>query len=277
MGSGAAAGKVRRWVRVCPSTGTTSAVYVGDCLRVVPKLGQFQFIFADPPFNIGHGYTGFKDKRPDFEDWCYQWVRVCWQACSGVLALHGPDALADLYLAAARKLGMRRVAWVNWHYRFGQCTRSNWVDARCHCIIFAKGTNYTWRPGAVLVPSDRAAKYGDKRVEDTARGGMRLPGTVWGVPSDGPYWGRVQGNSKERRKGHPNQLPEVYLQRLLLAYTDPGDRVLDPFAGSGTTAVVAAALGRECHTIDISQASANSVRQRLAAGPVRVQPQGLDA
>jgi site-specific DNA-methyltransferase (adenine-specific) len=99
---------------------------------------------------------------------------------------------------------------------------------------------------------------------------MRLPGTVWGVPSDGQYWGRVQGNNKERSPGHPNQLPEVYLERLIRAYTNPGDKVLDPFGGSGTTAVVAQALGRDCTTIDISMGNCKSIEARLQKGAVRI-------
>lgn len=243
---------------------------VGDCREVVPTLGQFEFVFADPPFNIGHGYNGYDDRRSDFDEFTAEWIEVCWNACAGVMALHGPDDLAEQYLMAARRLKMRRIAWLNWHYRFGQCGRGNWIDARCHCLLFAKRDDYTWNPESVLVESDRV-KYGDKRVNDTERGGQRLPGTVWGVPSDGPYWGRVQGNSSERRAGHPNQLPEVYLQRLLKAYTNRGDRVLDPFAGSGTTAVVASALGRECVTIDVSDANVASVRDRVAIGAIRVE------
>lgn len=241
----------------------------GDCREIVPTLGQFDFVFADPPFNIGHRYCGYDDRRADFDDFTAEWISVCWNACSGVMSLHGPDDLAEAYLIAARRLNMRRIAWLNWHYRFGQCTRTNWIDARCHCLVFAKADVWTWNPGAVLVESDRVS-YGDKRVHESANGGERLPGTVWGVPSDGPFWGRVQGNSSERRPGHPNQLPELYLQRLLKAYTNTGDRVLDPFAGSGTTAVVAAALGRSCVTVDVSAANCESVRQRLAAGACRI-------
>jgi DNA modification methylase len=104
--------------------------------------------------------------------------------------------------------------------------------------------------------------------------GKRLPGTVWGVPSDGSNWGRVQGNNTERRAQHPNQLPEVYLERLIRAYTNPGDRILDPFGGSGTTAVVAKALGRRCDTIEISEGSCLSILERLKAGAVRVRNEG---
>lgn len=246
-------------------------VHCGSCVKVVPTLGKFGLIFADPPFNIGQDYNGFNDRIPrqEYEDFTDRWVLACWGACDGVLALHGPDDLVELYLMAARKYRMRRIAWINWHYRFGQCGRSNWIDARCHCLIYSKHDTYTWNPEAVLVDSDRATTYSDKRIHETDRGGKRLPGTVWGVPSDGPYFGRIQGNNTERRHGHPNQLPEVYLERLIRAYTNEGDRVCDPFAGSGTTAVVAQALGRPCDTIDISEENCKSIAERLKIGSIR--------
>jgi len=254
---------------------STIKILHGDCRELVPSLGLFDLVVGDPPFNVGQGYTGYVDRRDDYEQFTREWIEVCWEACDGVMALHGPDDLAELYLIEARRLGMRRIAWVNWHYRFGQCNRSNWIDARCHCLIFAKHATWTWNPDAVLVESDRAAVYGDPRVHEHERGGKRVPGTVWGVPSDGPYWGRVSGNSKERRKGHPNQLPCAYLERLLRAYTRPRDSVLDPFGGSGTTAVVSRALGRDCVTIDVSQANVSSIQDRLRENAVRLGGQWL--
>jgi DNA modification methylase len=247
----------------------------GDCREVVPTIPfQFDFVFADPPFNIGHGYTGFNDRiEPGaYAVFTLQWVLACWEKCDGVMALHGPDALVEQYLKVAEAGGFAedRIAWVNWHYRFGQCNRSNWIDARCHCLIYSKAATYTWNPDAVMVPSDRAAVYGDKRTQATTTPGLRLPGTIWGVPSDGPYWGRVSGNNTERRHGHPNQLPEAYLGRLIRAYTNPGDKILDPFCGSGTTAAVAVALGRSCVTIDISEENCESAMDRIRNQPVRV-------
>lgn len=246
-------------------------IICADCREVLPHLGKYHLIFGDPPFNIGQKYAGFVDRVSQgvFDEFTEQWVSACWDACDGVMALHGPDDLAEAYLSVARKLGMRRIAWVNWHYRFGQCSRLNWIDARCHCLIFAKHEKYTWNPESVLVESDRV-KYGDKRVNETERGGKRLPGTVWGVPSDGPSWGRVQGTNAERRGKHPNQLPENYLARIIRAYSNPDDRIFDPFCGSGTTVVVAKVLGRRCDTTDISPESVLSARQRLERGAVRV-------
>lgn len=244
-----------------------------DCRTAIPRLGfGYDFIFADPPFNIGHPYKGFEDSKPwaEFAEFTMEWVAECWGHCNGVMCLHGPDRVAELYIMAALAMGFseRRIAWVNWHYRFGVCHTHNWIDARCHCLIFAKDpNNYTWNPEAVMVESDRVA-YGDKRVT-AEKGGRRLPGTVWGVPSDGPYWGRVTGSSGERRPEHPNQLPELYLARLIKAYTNPGDNCLDPFAGSGTTATVATALGRNCVTMDVSPENAAGALERIRRGPVR--------
>lgn len=250
-------------------------VICGDCMEVVPRLEmEFDFIFADPPFNIGHGYTGYNDRidSKEFSEKITSVAVLLKDKLSryGVMALHGPDNLAAMWLRAESQIGLSRIAWVNWHYRFGQCTRSNWIDARCHCLIYARDADrYTWNPEDVLVESDRV-RYGDKRIHETENGGTRLPGTVWGVDGDGKYWGRVQGQNTERRGLHPNQLPEVYLERLIRAYTKPGDWILDPFGGSGTTIVVASELRRNCITIDISKENTESIKDRLMKGAVRV-------
>ena len=71
-----------------------------------------------------------------------------------------------------------------------------------------------WNPSAILELSDRAAVYFDARTMAKENNkGMRLPMDVW----YGQYWGRVQGNNKERRHGHHNQIPEVYLERIIEA------------------------------------------------------------
>ena len=251
-----------------------SEVIHGNCLEVLPKLGKFDFIFADPPFNIGRDYDNYSDNIFDYENWCREWIELCWLHLkpNGILCLHGNDNLAEIFLCNARRLNFaaHRIEWILWHYRFGQCTRTRFIDAKCHCLVYAKDTPYTWNPDAVLVPSDRAEVYGDTRVNDTERGGQRLPGTVWGVPSDGGCWGRVQGNNGERRPLHNNQLPENYLKRLILAYTDEGDTVLDPFGGSGTTITVAHHLSRVGTTIELSNLYCQSIVNRVKEGMVRL-------
>jgi site-specific DNA-methyltransferase (adenine-specific) len=86
----------------------------------------------------------------------------------------------------------------------------------------------------------------------------------------GQYWGRIQGNNKERRIGHDNQLPEVYLERVVRACSNPGDLVMDPFLGSGTTGVIAHALGRNFIGTEFSKENAKRAIERMKSGPIRL-------
>ena len=88
---------------------------------------------------------------------------------------------------------------------------------------------------------------------------MRVPMDVW----YGRYWGRIQGNNKERRPRHHNQIPEVYLERIVRACSNEGDLVLDPFLGSGTTGTVARAYGRRSIGIEYSAENAASAWNRI--------------
>jgi len=95
--------------------------------------------------------------------------------------------------------------------------------------------------------------------------GMRVPMDVW----YGQYLGRIQGNNKERRHYHDNQLPERYLERVVACSSNPGDLVLDPFLGSGTTGVIAHAMERNFIGTEFSKQNARNAAERIKAGPVR--------
>lgn len=246
-------------------------IYSGDCRAVIQEnlmqwQGAFDFVFADPPFNIGHGYDIYYDdlQDNDFAKFMVEWISLC-SICvkpAGVFAIHVPDNLVHLVLTTANAHSMTRIAWVIWHYRFGQWTNVNWINSKCHCLIF-RNDNYiqedvinypnTFNSDAVLTPSDRATKYNDSRTEFTENPGMRVPLDVWSIENDGRGWGRVVGNANERVQGHPNQLPSKYLERLIAAYTSPGEVVLDPFGGTGTTFDVARRMNRSAVTIEISK------------------------
>lgn len=240
------------------------------------------FAFLDPPFNIGQDYEGYDDDDDAavFESMIFDAMMNtrCQMRDGGVIALHGPDELAWIYLREARLCGLTRIDWVIWHYRFGQAgaveKQRRFTDSHCHCLLFKVGNaEHTFNAADVAVESDRKAVYNDKRTRD-GKGGSRVPFDVWGVPSDGPYWGRVTGGSRERMPGRPNQLPEVYLERLIKAYTNVGDWVYDPFGGTGTTAVVSQALGRNCVTIDKTEHAVETIRDRARRGAVRIKQTG---
>lgn len=256
-------------------------IEIGDCVSAMSKWNsQPDLIFADPPFNIGQEYndgnSDVNDSVSESDYWRFflNWVKKAWSVLrhGGVFAIHVPTALLrDLHEIETLVAMGKPVASLIWHYRFGQCHRSNWINSHCHLEIYHKpGGELTWNPEDVLVDSDRK-RMGDKRIAETENGGSRVPFSVWGIPSDGKHWGRVQGNSKQRRPMHPNQLPEKYLERIIRAYTNPFDVVADPFTGSGTTGVVAVALGRNFLGCEILPGYAESAADRMRRGPVTLE------
>lgn len=260
----------------------------GNCLDVMrSRIGDWQrafdFVFADPPFNIGHGYDVYNDSLPPdaFFEFTSQWVGYLPLILKpgGIAAINIPDSMVRDVLNIAAACSLTRIDWVIWHYRFGQCVQSKFISSHAHCLIFRNDSvpcapgeywPHTFNADAVMVPSDRSTVYSDSRTLDSATPGYRVPLDVWCMENDGQHWGRVNGNSAERIAGHPNQLPEKYLERLIKAYTNSGEWVLDPFGGTGTTAVVARELQRNCITIELSAAYATDIAQRCASGAVRV-------
>lgn len=243
-------------------------LFVGDCrdvLRGMPDVGKVDLIFADPPFNWDVPYDEWSDDMPRaaYERFTFDWLDACVDALTptGSLWVNIPDDTAAEIVLHLKRRGMTMINWCVWHFRFGQHRESSFIMSKVHALYFAKNpTERTWNPDEILELSDRASIYGDKRtMEKSSNKGMRVPMDVW----YGKYWGRIQGNNLERRAGHHNQIPEVYLERVIRACSNEGDLVLDPFAGSGTTPTVARALGRRGIGIEHSRKNAESAWQRI--------------
>lgn len=242
-----------------------------ELLNSVRDAGGAELVFADPPFNFGRAYDVANDSMDDdeFSTHLNSWILAGCDALksTGSLWLNLPDRWAANAVVWARDdFDMHLEGWCIWHYRFGVCQPNRFISSKAHALWFSKGKPKVNRDAA-LVPSDRATIYDDDRVNDSERGGMRMDLDVWGFDR---YWGRVQGNNKERRSLHDNQLPELYLKRIIEVCSDPGDVVVDPFGGSGTTGTVALALGRNAITGDISPAYCKSIVARIKEGPVRL-------
>lgn len=253
-------------------------VYVGDCRDVLARLRsddpreQVDLIFADPPFNWEVPYDEWKDGMPraEYERFTFDWL----DGCIDVLAPHGalwvniPDDTAAEIVVHLKRRGLTMINWCIWHFRFGQNRNSSFIMSKVHALYFAKDpANRIWNPNAVLEQSDRAAIYSDARTfAKDSNQGLRVPMDVW----YGQYWGRIQGNNLERRPRHHNQIPEVYLERVIRSCSDEGSLVLDPFLGSGTTCTVARELNRRSIGIEFGKGNAASAFERIQQGPIRV-------
>lgn len=239
-----------------------SRVDTGSCLDLLPALpaGCARLVFADPPFNIGYRYDAYDDRqdRDAYLEFARKWVAECVR----VLAPDGSMwvAIGDDFAAEHRLIldaaGLFRRSWVIWHYTFGVYCPTKWGRDHTHLLYYTRDPKrFVFDADAVKVPSARQAKYGDKR----AAAGGRVPGDVWTFP-------RVCGTFRERNKaGHTCQMPEAVLERIVRACSAPGDLVLDPFAGSGTSLAVAKRLGRRWYGCELSENYAAGVRERLAA------------
>lgn len=243
-------------------------VYVGDCRDVLanlPDRGEVDLIFADPPFNWDVPYDEWRDGMPreEYERFTFDWLDGCIEALAphGALWVNIPDDTAAEVVVHLKRRGLTMINWCVWHFRFGQNRNSSFIMSKVHALYFAKDPdNRTWNPDAVLEQSDRAAIYGDPRTQaKETNKGMRVPMDVW----YGQYWGRIQGNNAERRHRHHNQIPEVYLERVILSCSNEGDLVLDPFLGSGTTSTVAREWNRRSIGIEFSAGNAKSAWERI--------------
>ena len=253
-------------------------VYVGDCRELLPRIKEVReskvdLVFADPPFNWNRGYDKWDDQLPDAEylGFTYTWIDLCIAALrpSGSMWINIPDDWAAEIVVHCKARGMKMVNWCVWHYRFGQNTKKKFISSKVHALYFVKAPfEKTWNPLEVLEATDRATTYFDPRTNEKSDGmppGKRVPLDVW----YGPGFSRIQGNNKERRPGHDNQLPEAYLERVIRACSNAGDLVMDPFNGSGTTGTVARALGRRFIGTEYSQDLAGAAFDRITQlGPV---------
>jgi DNA modification methylase len=229
----------------------------GDCLYVLRTVKPVDCIFADPFDNIGLGYDTYKDRMPDHEylkflqdvlELCVLKSKVVWWSFNVKWTFAMGRIFENLiyqYAASPRKLVGKACQQV---FTFGQHNKHDlgnnhrplwrlmWDDAPLY-------------PEQIKVPSWRQLN-GDKR----AAAGGRVPGDVFDFP-------RVTGNSKQRRDYHPTQLHEGLVERAIKLTTKEGDRVLDPFGGTGTTLRVCKQIKRRCTLIELDPMYCKKIAQ----------------
>lgn len=253
-------------------------IHQGDCLELFSKVepGSIDLIFADPPFNIGYEYDVYDDRRDtdQYLEWSARWgqevVRVLKPNGSFWLAI-GDEYAAELKMLFHRELKLALRSWVIWYYTFGVNCKKKFSRSHAHLFYFVKDPkNFTFHEDAIRVPSARQLVYADKRANPKGR----LPDDTWILrPQDLPdgftpdqdtwYVPRVCGTFKERAGWHGCQMPERLLARILQACSSPGETVLDPFGGSGTTLVVAKKLERRFLGFELSPEYSRQIEERL--------------
>lgn len=261
----------------------SNCLTAGDCIKGMEQLeaGSIDLAFADPPFNIGYDYDVYDDRTgaDQYLDWTRAWGRGVHRVLKPTgtfwLAI-GDEYAAELKLIFQKEIGFTCRSWVIWYYTFGVNCTKKFSRSHAHLFHFVKDAKrFTFNAEAIRVPSARQLVYADARAVESGR----LPDDTWILrPQDLPegfqphedtwYFSRVCGTFKERAGWHGCQMPEQLLGRIIRACSNPGERVLDPFAGSGTTLVAAKKLGRQWIGFELSPHYAAQAEARLDAANV---------
>jgi site-specific DNA-methyltransferase (adenine-specific) len=147
-----------------------------------------------------------------------------------------------------------------WAYDYGGRARDRWPRKHDTILWYAKGSSWRFDRDAIdRIPYMAPGLVGPEKA---ARG--KLPTDVW--------WMTIVPPASAERTGYPTQKPVRLLERIVAASSRPGDLVLDPFAGSGTTGVAAERLGRRWLLVDRNPVAVEIARGRLAAEPGETAP-----
>ena len=251
-----------------------------DCLEGFTSVepGSVSLVFADPPFNIGYDYDVYQDTKDtqDYLAWCRKWGAEIFRVLkpNGTFWLAIGDEYAAELKVLFQELGFRCRSWVIWYYTFGVNCKKKFSRSHTHLFHFVKDPkDFTFNAAAIRVPSARQLVYADGAGRSRRAGCPTTPGssgrktcrtafTPTRIPGIFP---RVCGTFKERAGWHGCQMPEQLLGRIIKVSSNPGDLVLDPFAGSGTTLVVAKKLGRQWIGFELSENYAGQTNERLAS------------
>ena len=247
----------------------TVVLHEGDCLELLKRIPSktCKLIVTSPPYNLGKPY----EKRAELADYLArqrqvisECVRVlaeegsvCWQV--GNYVVNNQIVPLDIVLFPVfESLGLKLRNRIVWHFEHGlHCSRR--FSGRYETILwFTKSDGYCFNLDNVRVPQ----KYPEKKYFKGPKAGQyscnplgKNPGDVWVIPN-------VKHNHVEKTI-HPCQFPVELVERLVLALTDEGDWVLDPFIGSGTTAIAALIHKRKAIGAEIISAYFRAALERI--------------
>ena len=249
-------------------------LWLGDAIRWLQtrQSESVDLIFADPPYNIHKAEWDTFESQQAYLQWSLQWI----QEAARVLKPHGTlyicgfsEILADLKLPALRYF--KGCRWLVWHYKNKANLGSDWGRSHESILHFRKSKEFTFNIDDVRIPyNNHTLKYPEHPQAETSQYGKKGKEHIWHPHPHGAKPKDVieiptTCNGMNEKTPHPTQKPEELLRKLLLASSNPGDTVIDPFLGSGTTAVVAEQLKRKWQGCDNSREYCQWAAARIEA------------
>jgi site-specific DNA-methyltransferase (adenine-specific) len=247
----------------------------GDCLALLDQLParSADLIFADPPYLLSNGgSTCASGRRVSVDkgkwdasagvgadhDWNTKWLRACQRVLkpSGTLWVSGTHHVIFSIGFAMQTLGFHLLNTITWF-------KPN-ASPNLACRFFTHSTEILlWASPARRTPLPHTFHYRDMKADN---GGKQMR-DLWQFPEpegEQVIWSLPTPARSEKQAGrHPTQKPRALLDRIVRAGSSPGDLVLDPFNGSGTTGVAALSAGRRYVGLDVDRGYLELTRRRL--------------
>jgi adenine-specific DNA-methyltransferase len=257
------------------------AIYNLDCLESMRRL-DYPFVnltVTSPPYNIGKEY---EETRPlqEYLAWCGGWISQLHRLTVsngafwlnlGYVSIPGRAKAVPLPYLLWKEIPFFLVQEIVWNYAAGVAGKLFFSPRNEKFLWYVKDENrYTFNLDEVRDP--------DVKYPNQKKNGKIKVNLIGKNPTDVWQFAKVTSGtnrSSKERTPHPAQFPEAVLTRILKACSNPGEIVLDPFMGSGTTAVVALQLGRMVLGFELSAAycdiAANRIQRSLRMSRLKVE------
>lgn len=230
-------------------------IFWGDAVKVLENQiadNSIDLIFADPPYNIGKSFNGYKEKWSSDEEyliWSYKWLDLCIKKLKPNGSFYVMTATQfmpnfDIYLQSRINILSRII----WFYDSSGVQAKKYYGSLYEPILFCvkDKNNYTFNADEILVEAKTGAKrklIDYRKNPPQVYNSEKIPGNVWEFP-------RVRYRMEEY-ENHPTQKPIALLERIIKASSNENDLVLDPFSGTFTTSFVAKYLNRHSLGIEL--------------------------
>ena len=252
-----------------------------DLFTALPHLPNsfVDLLFIDPPYNLTKTFNRRKfNQMPaeEYEAWLESWLSPLVRTLKRTAAIYicgDWQSTAAIQRVAQRHFVVRNR--ITWEREKGRGAKANWKNASEDIWFCTMSDQYVFNLDAVKLKRRVIAPYTEngapKDWEESRAGRFRLthPGNLW-TDLTVPFW------SMPENTDHPTQKPEKLLAKIILASSNPGDVVLDPFLGSGTTSVVAKKLGRQYIGIELDETYCCLAEKRLALAELGGRIQGYE-
>jgi site-specific DNA-methyltransferase (adenine-specific) len=237
-----------------------------DLLKSLLPPRPFDLLFADPPYNLTKtfGQRRFAERAPaDYEEWLDSWLTLCRPLLSETASVYiCGDWRSGSSIQHVGSKYFKLQNRITWEREKGRGAKANWKNSAEDIWFFTVSDRFTFNLESVkqrrrvLAPYKENGRPKDWSIQSSGKFRDTHPSNIW-TDISVPFW------SMPENTDHPTQKPEKLLAKILLASTDPGDLILDPFAGSGTSAVAAKKLDRNFIAIESDEQYCLLAQKRL--------------